>query len=163
MLKICGVLRILVKIADTQQGRNVRFQLDDDAIFIDEDAVDHELQVVAVELLLMQDIVEYFKHRFRRAVHADDRVTLVGRQIDLLLQSRDTLCQIIFQLVVGFLEDAFLIGVLDDVTDALALCRFQFFLQFKEDFFEVFRASVSLGDILVLVCEFGVQLFQCVL
>ena len=71
-------------------------------ILIDPDFFDHQIQVIAVERRLFQNVVKYIHCRFRHAVDADDGIALVAGKFDLVLNARNALCQLRFQLVVGF-------------------------------------------------------------
>ena len=101
-------------------------------ILIDPDFFDHQIQVIAVERRLFQNVVKYIHCRFRHAVDADDGIALVAGKFDLVLDARDTLRQLRFQLVVGFLQKCFLLRVLHDVADALALRGLQLLLLVKQ-------------------------------
>ena len=70
--------------------------------------------------------------RFRHAVDADDGVSFVTGKFDLVLDARNALRQLRLQLIVGFLQECFLLRVLHDVANALALGRFQFLLLVKQ-------------------------------
>ena len=70
--------------------------------------------------------------RLCHAVDADDGVSFVTGKFDLVLDARNALRQLRFQLVVGFLQKFFLLRVLHNVADALALGRFQFLLLVKQ-------------------------------
>ena len=63
---------------------------------------DHQIQVVAVERRLFQNVVKYIHCRFRHAVDADDGIAFVAGKFDLVLNARNALRQLRFQLVVGF-------------------------------------------------------------
>ena len=114
------------------------------------------MQVAAVELVLVEYVVEYLERELCRAVYPYDGISSVDSEVDLILYSRDSPREIVLQFVVGFLEHFLLIGVLHDVADALTLCRFQLLLQVEKDFLKIFLASVLLLHVLRFLGKVGV-------
>ena len=125
-------------------------------ILVHADPLDNQLQVAAVELVLVEYVVEYLERELCRAVYPDDGISSVNREVDLILYSRDSPREIVLQFVVGFLKHFLLVGVLHDVADALTLGRFQLPLQVEQDFLKVFLASVLLLHVLRFLGEVGV-------
>ena len=101
-------------------------------IFVDLNLFNHQIQVVAVKRRLFQNVMKHVDGGLCHAVDADDGIALVAGKLDLVLNARDTLRQLRFQLVVGFVQEFFLLRVLHNVADALALGRFQLLLLVKQ-------------------------------
>ena len=64
-----------------------------------------------------------------------------------MLNARDALRQLRFQLVVGFLQEFLLLRVLHDVPNALTLRRFQLLLLLKQQGFQVFFRSLRFRNV----------------
>ena len=64
-----------------------------------------------------------------------------------MLNARDALRQLRFQLVVGFLQEFLLLRVLHDVADALTLRRFQLLLLLKQQGFQVFFRTLRFRNV----------------
>ena len=143
-IKICSVLR---EHASLEQAVDVRLELHLDVILVDLDFFDHQIQVIAVKRRLFQNVVKYIHCRFRHAVDADDGVSFVTGKFDLVLNARDALRQLRFQLVVGFLQEFLLLRVLHDVADALTLGRFQLLLLLKQQGFQVFFRTLRFRNV----------------
>ena len=71
-------------------------------ILVDPDFFDHQIQVVAVERRLFQNVIEHVDCGLCHAIDADDGIALVAGKFDLVLDARNALRQLRFQLVVGF-------------------------------------------------------------
>ena len=97
-------------------------------ILIDENPVEDQVQVLRIELVLFQNLVEDLDGGLRGAVDADDRVFPVFGQLDLFLESGDTLLQLRLDFVVGLVDNVLVAGALEQVADALPLRDFQFLL-----------------------------------
>ena len=64
-----------------------------------------------------------------------------------MLNARDALRQLRFQLVVGFLQKCFLLRVLHHVADTLALGRFQLLLLLKQQGFQIFLRTLRFRNV----------------
>lgn len=58
-------------------------------IFIDEDLVDQQLQIVSLQLVLFQNVAEHVDSGLGHAVHLNDGVALVAQQVDLVVDAVD--------------------------------------------------------------------------
>ena len=124
-LKIYGILQL----TGAQKLVDIRLKLDFEVILVDLDAVDDEPEVVSVELFLGEDVSKDVDSGFRHAVDAQDGVAPVREQVDLMGQPFDLALEGAFHLVVGFFQQRLLIGVLHDVSDALALGGLELLVQ----------------------------------
>ena len=142
-LKIYGILQL----AGPKQLVDICLKLDFEVVLIDLDAVDDEPQVVAVELFLGEDVPKNIHGGFRHAVDPQDGVAPVREQVDLVSQPLDPALEIAFHLVVGFLQQRLLIGVLHDVADALALGGLELLVQVVQHRSEVVGGLFGFGDV----------------
>ena len=124
-LKIYGILQL----AGPKQLVDIRLKLDFEVILVDPDVVDDEPQVVSVELFLGEDVPKDVDSGFRHAVDPQDGVAPVREKVDLVGQPFDSALEVAFHLVVGFFQQRLLIGVLHDVSDALALGGLELLVQ----------------------------------
>ena len=156
MLKICGVLQR----AAAQQRVDVGLEPDLQVILVDLDLVDDELQVAAVQPLLVQQVIKDLHSRFGGAIDPDDGVALVLRHGDPMVQSLNAVQEVVFQLVVGLCQRFLVFRVLHDVPDALALGSLQLLLRVQQQLLQVFGGALRLGYVLLLAGKVVVEPLQ---
>ena len=88
-----------------QQRVDVGLEPELQMILVYLDPVDDELQIVAVEVLLVQQIVKNLHGCFCGTVDPDNGVALVGGQLYLILQVGDASDQLVLQLVIGAVQN----------------------------------------------------------
>ena len=125
--KICGVLRFRGERSAAQQRVDVGFELNFKMIFIDENLVNQQLQVVPLQLVLFQNVAEHVDGGLGHAVHLNNGVALVAQQVDLVVDAVDFLLEVSFHLVIQRLDGGFLLRLFHNLPDALALRDLQFF------------------------------------
>ena len=96
-------------------------------ILIDSDLFDHQLQIVPLQLVLIQNVLKHLYRQLSRPVHPEDGVALVGKHVDLMADALDLLLELHLQFIIGLLNQRLLFGALHDLPDALALGDFQLF------------------------------------
>ena len=119
LLKICG--RFLQNGSALQKLVDVSLELDFNVILVYGDFFDDQLQIHLVQLVLGQDLVENVQRRTGDAVDLDDRVALVGGQLNLVLEAADLGLQLGLQLVIGLFQQFLFLRVLHHVPHPLAL------------------------------------------
>ncbi len=129
-------------------------------ILIDPDLLDNQLQIIAFQLGLLKDILEYLHGGLGDAVHLNDGVAFVLRHGDMVIETIHAAQQVAFQIIVGFFQGLLILRVLHDIPDALALRGVQFLLQIGEDFRRMLRRALGLADVLLLAGKVGVEAFQ---
>lgn len=154
VVKIYGVLR---KRPAAQQRVDVGLELDVHMILEDADFADEKVQIVPVELVLLDDVIKDVQHRFCGAVHANDRVALIPREVDLVLQALNLPQQLLLRDVVNVVENLLLLRVLEEIPGALPLEDLELLLQAREHGLQILGAALGLGDVLILPADLGVQ------
>ena len=129
-------------------------------VLIDLDLLNHQLEVVPVQLGLVQNVVKDLQGGFCNPVYPDNRVFLVLGQVDLVLDTLHPPHQVALQLVVGLVQGGLLLRVLHHIPDPLALGGFQLLLEVQERGLQVLRRPLDLRHVLLLPGQVGVQPVQ---
>ena len=129
-------------------------------IFIDEDLVNQQLQIVPLQLVLFQNVAEHVDGGLGHAVHLNDGVALVAQQVDLVVDAVDLLLKVCFHLVIQRLDGGFLLGLFHDLPDALALRHLQFFGEIGQHLGEIVRRLLRFRHLLGLALQLLVELRQ---
>ena len=129
-------------------------------VLVNPDFLNNELEVVAVQFWLGQDIVKDLYGGFGCAVDLDDGVALVLRQSNLILNPLHTAEQVAFQLVIGGLQRFLLVRMPHNVSDALALGGFQLLLETGQDTPQIFGGFFRLRYVLCFFFQVGVETVQ---
>lgn len=98
-------------------------------ILEDQNPVDEQFQIVSLQLVLFLNVAEDVDGSLGRAVQLNDGVPLVGKQIDLVIQTVYLFLQLRLHLVIKGFQVRFVFRVLHDVPNALALGDLQFFIE----------------------------------
>ena len=119
VLKIYGVLQR----TRPQDGIDIGLQLDLQMILKDLDLPDDKLQIIALERVLVQNVGKDIHRCAGGTVDLNDGIALVRQHINLVANALDLLLQLGLKFIIGLFQQLFLIGVLHQVADALALGR----------------------------------------
>ena len=119
-------------------------------IFIDENLVNQQLQIVPLQLVLFQNVAEHVDGGLGHAVHLNDGVALVAQQVDLVVDAVDLLLEVGFHLVIQRLDGGFLLGLFHDLPDALALGDLQLLGEIGQHLGEIARGLLRFRHLLGL-------------
>ena len=155
-----GLRLFLRESSAAQDAVHIGLELDFNVVLINPDFLNDELEVVAVQFGLGQDVVKNLHGRFGRSVDLDDGVALVYCHGNLVLDTLDAAEEVALQLVVGFLQGLLLVGVLHNVPDTLALGGFQLLLEVCQHCFQIGSALLRLRYVLRFFFKIRVETVQ---
>ena len=129
-------------------------------IFIDENLVNQQLQIVPLQLVLFQNVAEHVDGGLGHAIDLNDGVALVAQQVDLVVDAVDLLLEVCFHLIIQRLDGCFLLGLFHNLPDALALRHLQFFGEVGQHLGEIVRRLLRFRHLLGLALQLLVELRQ---
>ena len=129
-------------------------------VLIDINLIDDQVQILRVELVLLQNLVKDLDGGLGRAVDADDRVFPILGHLDLFAQRGNAVFNIRLHFVVGLVDDGLVLGAFRQVAYPLPLRDPQLLLKFFEDFFHVVCGEFFFLQVLVLLLNIGLELFD---
>ena len=94
------IFRAGIKIYGRLQGFtaneavNVGAESDFQVILIDSDFFNHQLQIVPLQLVLVQDILKHLQRKLSRPIHPQDGVAPVGNHVNLMANALDLLLKL---------------------------------------------------------------------
>ena len=133
-----------------ENGVHIRLELDLQVILVHLDLPDDELQIIALQGVLTENVPKDLHGGACRPVHLDDGIALVREHVDLVADALDLLLQVGLQLVIGLRQQLLLLRVLHEIPDTLALGDLQLLLEIGEYLRQPVGALLRLLHILPL-------------
>lgn len=126
-------------------------------VFVNEDAVEDQVEVGAPEFRLGENVVEHVHHRFRDPVDANDRVFRVRHHLHLVLQTGDAVDALLDQRVEGLLDHIGVRARAHHVAHLLPLQGFEFLSRVVERGLQIGNGDCAVPDGDRLVFDRGLQ------
>ena len=119
-----------------QQLVHIGFEFDVDVVFVDNDAVNNQPQVVFVQPAFGKNFVKQFDYRFRHSIDPHHRVGGIRNHCKLIGQSLNATVGFLNQRIVGFLQNLRIVRVARHIPHLLAgkifqLCPFRINLRLQ--------------------------------
>ena len=120
-------------------------------IFIDVDLVNDQVQILRIELVLLQNLIKDLNGGLGGSIDPNDRIFAIFGQFYLFFQAGNSIFDIRLHLVVGSVDDGFVLRTLQKIAHTLPFCDLKLLLELFENRFHVVSSGLFLGQIFILL------------
>ena len=99
-IKIYGCLQGLTANETVNVGAEPDFQV----ILVDSDFFNHQLQIVPLQLVLVENVLKHLQRQLSRPIHTENGVAPVGNHVDLMADTFHLLLKLRLQFIIGLLN-----------------------------------------------------------